>query len=146
MESRRRQIGLTRCAPLTLAVTGINSPPPRPAVPVLLRPRMTGWTIRSARTRELREPTARMTLNLSGGSIIDPATVGGTYGLRPTWNAISLKGALPLQASQDTAGFFARDAVQGAAFARGWYGDRFDNYTSFPKVSVIPCPELTFRP
>jgi hypothetical protein len=39
-----------------------------------------------------------------------------------------------MQPTQDTAGFFARDAAGGAAFARALYGDKFGNYTAFPKV------------
>jgi hypothetical protein len=72
----------------------------------------------------------------TGGSITGPATNQGVFGLRPSWGAISLQGAIPLQATQDTAGFFYRDAKAGSEFARGWYGDRFQNYTQFPSVST----------
>jgi Asp-tRNA(Asn)/Glu-tRNA(Gln) amidotransferase A subunit family amidase len=75
----------------------------------------------------------------TGGSITGPASVNGIYGMRPTWNAINLTGVIPLQPTQDTAGFFARDAVTAATFSRGWYGDRFGNYTQLPKV-IDPVP------
>ncbi|KAK1923360.1 amidase signature enzyme [Papiliotrema laurentii] len=80
----------------------------------------------------------------TGGSVTGPASVGGTYGLRPTWNAISLNGVIPMQPTQDTAGFFARDAAGGAAFARALYGDKFGNYTAFPKTVILPNSSWTF--
>ena len=67
--------------------------------------------------------------------------------MRPTWGAIDLTGVIPMQPTQDTAGFFARDAVAGASFARAWYGDKFGNYTSWPKVchQVLKCPYESTR-
>ena len=46
----------------------------------------------------------------TGGSVRAPASFCGIYGLRPTHGRISLKGACPLAATFDTAGWFARDA------------------------------------
>lgn len=63
-----------------------------------------------------------------------PALQQGIYGLRPTWGAISLEGVIPMQATQDTAGFFARNAQDGLTFAQGWYGDSFANYSAMPTV------------
>ena len=75
-----------------------------------------------------------LALTSSGGSITGPSSVQGVFGMRPSWGAIDLTGVIPLQPTQDTAGFFTRDAVAGASFTRGWYGSRFGNYTSLPKV------------
>lgn len=44
----------------------------------------------------------------TGGSIIRPASYCGTFGFKPTWNAVTLDGARPVAPSFDTAGFFAR--------------------------------------
>ena len=46
----------------------------------------------------------------TGGSVRGPASFCGIYGLRPTHGAISLADCMPLAASFDTCGFFARDA------------------------------------
>ena len=73
----------------------------------------------------------------TGGSITGPAGVQGVYGMRPTFGAISLQGAIPLQATQDTAGAFDRSAVKGAEFVKAWYGSQFKNYTSLPSVSQL---------
>lgn len=51
----------------------------------------------------------------TGGSVRAPANHCGLYGLRPTHGRVSLAGALDLAPSQDTCGWFARDA---ATFAR----------------------------
>ncbi|KAK8865571.1 hypothetical protein IAR55_000715 [Kwoniella newhampshirensis] len=125
-----------------------NTYPPRDATAVSIQrlidqAHTTGLTTPLDLTREstsLSTPTD----SSSGGSIIDPASVQGVFGLRPTWNAISLQGVIPMQATQDTAGFFARDAVAGAEFAKGWYGDRFNNYTQLPPTLILPNDSWTF--
>jgi amidase len=43
----------------------------------------------------------------TGGSVRIPASYCGTYGIRPTWGAISLAGCCPLGPSFDTPGWFA---------------------------------------
>lgn len=73
----------------------------------------------------------------TSGSITGPAGANGLFGLRPTFGAISLEGALPLGATQDTAGGFDRSAIKGAAFIKAWYGDRFKTYSAFPSVRLI---------
>jgi Asp-tRNA(Asn)/Glu-tRNA(Gln) amidotransferase A subunit family amidase len=65
--------------------------------------------------------------------------------MRPTHGAITLEGVMPLQPALDTAGFFARDAVTGRDFSKGWYGDRFENYTSFPTVCHFQSRGTAFR-
>jgi amidase len=51
----------------------------------------------------------------TGGSVRGPANHCGLFGIRPTQDRLSLEGCLPLAASFDTPGFFARD---GKTFAR----------------------------
>ncbi|OCF30351.1 hypothetical protein I316_07995 [Kwoniella heveanensis BCC8398] len=74
----------------------------------------------------------------TGCSIICPAGAQGVFGMRPTHGAIDLTGVIPMMPDMDTAGFFSRDAVKGRDFSKGWYGDRFGNYTSLPKTLKFP--------
>ena len=53
----------------------------------------------------------------TGGSVRAPASHCGLYGLRPTHNRVSLKGAHDLAKSFDTCGWFARDAATYARVA-----------------------------
>jgi amidase len=46
----------------------------------------------------------------TGGSIRIPASVNGIYGIRPTHDRVSLRGALPLAETFDTVGWFAASA------------------------------------
>ncbi|SEO76607.1 amidase [Paenibacillus sp. OV219] len=46
----------------------------------------------------------------TGGSVRVPASYCGIYGFRPTHDAVSLEGVIPLAPSFDTVGWFARDA------------------------------------
>ncbi|AZN38243.1 amidase [Paenibacillus albus] len=46
----------------------------------------------------------------TGGSVRVPACYCGLYGFRPTHDAVSLEGVIPLAPSFDTVGWFARDA------------------------------------
>jgi amidase len=53
----------------------------------------------------------------TGGSVRAPANHCGLYGIRPTHGRVSLAGALDLAPSQDTCGWFARDALTFARVA-----------------------------
>jgi hypothetical protein len=73
----------------------------------------------------------------TGCSVRCPANAQGLFGIRPTWNAISLKGAIPMSASMDTAGYFARDAHLFKIFGDAWYSNESaeisTEYNSYPK-------------
>ena len=81
----------------------------------------------------------------TGGSIREPASVLGIYGMRPSHGAISLENVMPFSTELDTAGFFARDPIDFAHFGKVWYGDRFLEFTMYPKeVRVItPVSNMT---
>ena len=56
----------------------------------------------------------------TGGSVRMPACLGGSYGIRPTHNAATLSGILPLASEFDTAGFLARDPSLFAKIGPLW--------------------------
>jgi hypothetical protein len=45
------------------------------------------------------------------GSVRKPASIVGSYGIRPTWGSMDLTGVMPMAEEMDTAGFFARDPL-----------------------------------
>lgn len=63
-----------------------------------------------------------------------PASAQGAFGLRPSHGAIELTNIMPMATVLDTAGFLSRDAKIANEVGKAWYGERFQNYTSWPKV------------
>ncbi|KAI9349312.1 amidase signature enzyme [Zopfochytrium polystomum] len=59
----------------------------------------------------------------TGGSIRGPAGVQGIYGIRPSQDAVSLTGVMPLAASMDTAGYFARTPELFRQIGETFYAD-----------------------
>ncbi|CDH11787.1 related to D-mandelate dehydrogenase [Zygosaccharomyces bailii ISA1307] len=73
----------------------------------------------------------------TGCSVRCPAGSQGLYGLRPSFDAISLEGVIPMSDIMDTAGFLARDPGLFKVVGDAWYGENKNissNYTSFPKT------------
>ncbi|QLG72914.1 hypothetical protein HG535_0D06230 [Zygotorulaspora mrakii] len=73
----------------------------------------------------------------TGCSVRCPAGSQGLYGLRPTFDAISLDGVIPMSDIMDTAGYFARTPELFKVFGEAWYGANENisaNYTSFPST------------
>ena len=54
----------------------------------------------------------------TGGSTIRPASFCGLYGMKPTWNKVSMEGAKAFAPSLDTLGWFARSAADLALLYR----------------------------
>lgn len=73
----------------------------------------------------------------TGGSVRAPANHCGLYGLRPTHGRVSLTGALDLAPSQDTCGWFARDAATFARVADVLLG---------PDTAALPAKVRLLRP
>jgi len=73
----------------------------------------------------------------TGGSVRAPANHCGLYGLRPTHGRVSLAGALDLAPSQDTCGWFARDAATFARVADVLLG---------PDTAALPAQVRLLRP
>lgn len=59
----------------------------------------------------------------TGGSVRIPASFCGIYGLRPTHGRIPLDGIMPLAASYDTIGWFARDPAVMSGVAHTLFND-----------------------
>ncbi|KAF4962163.1 hypothetical protein FSARC_9737 [Fusarium sarcochroum] len=78
----------------------------------------------------------------TGGSVRMPAALGGSYGIRPTHDAMNLTGALPLSGLFDTAGIFARDPVLFSHVNKHWYTDGpvsvNKSFESFPRKLLYP--------
>ncbi|RSL90959.1 hypothetical protein BHE90_001933 [Fusarium euwallaceae] len=85
----------------------------------------------------------------TGGSVRMPAALGGSYGIRPTHNAMDLTGALPLSHLFDTAGIFARDPVLFSQISQKWYADSSVPIAkvpeAFPKKLLYPVDYLPLK-
>lgn len=57
----------------------------------------------------------------TGGSVRMPASLGGSYGVRPSWGGMNLTGVLPLSNPFDSAGFFTRDPQLFSKIGKLWY-------------------------
>ncbi|KAK7464973.1 hypothetical protein VKT23_006182 [Stygiomarasmius scandens] len=73
----------------------------------------------------------------TGGSIRQPASVNGVYGIRPSVGAISLDEVLPLSPVLDTAGYVTRSPKLFASFGKAWYAESFQSYPAFPKKLLL---------
>ncbi|KAK4684835.1 hypothetical protein P7C73_g5327, partial [Tremellales sp. Uapishka_1] len=77
----------------------------------------------------------------TGGSMRVPAAMVGLYGNRPSHNAISLEGVMPLSGYMDTAGVFSRDPYIWSRFIKTWFSEsplELQSYPSFPKTLLYP--------
>lgn len=70
----------------------------------------------------------------------------GSYGIRPTIDALALDGVIPLAEAMDTAGFFCLDPFKFAQIHRVWYNNTVVSttkpYNSFPRTIVYPTDSL----
>jgi amidase len=73
----------------------------------------------------------------TGGSVRIPASFCGIYGLRPTHGRVPLEGIMPLAASFDTIGWFARDP----AVLSGIAGVLFDEWQEPAILTGLYVPE-----
>ncbi|KAI8712470.1 Amidase domain-containing protein [Fusarium sp. LHS14.1] len=85
----------------------------------------------------------------TGGSVRMPAALGGSYGIRPTHNAMDLTGALPQSHLFDTAGIFARDPVLFSQISQKWYANSSVPIVkvpkAFPKTLLYPVDYLPMK-
>ncbi|KAL4877398.1 amidase signature domain-containing protein, partial [Aspergillus karnatakaensis] len=79
----------------------------------------------------------------TGGSIRNPSQVNGCFGNRPSWDLVSLDGAMPMSPVLDTAGFLTRDAKLWQAASEVLYaGAGLKSYTKYPKsIKTLGFPE-----
>ncbi|KAJ9657967.1 hypothetical protein H2201_007974 [Coniosporium apollinis] len=68
----------------------------------------------------------------TGGSVRGPSSSQGLYGNRPTWDLVSLEGAMPLAPQLDTAGLLARDPILWTAAAQALYGPNLTLSSLYP--------------
>lgn len=73
----------------------------------------------------------------TGGSVRGPAVVNGVHGNRPTQDAVSLTGALPLSPAMDTAGILARDTAVWSSVCKVLYADEIQEYERYPSVVLV---------
>lgn len=69
----------------------------------------------------------------TGGSIRQPASFNGIYGLKPTYGAISRYGVVAMASSTDCIGFFAREAMDLDLLMGVVAGQDKNDMTTLPK-------------
>ncbi|KAH1488333.1 hypothetical protein LV164_004194 [Aspergillus fumigatus] len=82
----------------------------------------------------------------TGSSMRRPASVSGTFGNRPSQGMMSLEGAVPLNAGEDTVGVFSRDPVEWAEFAKAWYTPSLHQDPSINSLPPLSVPDTTAFP
>lgn len=82
----------------------------------------------------------------TGSSMRRPASVSGTFGNRPSQGMMSLEGAVPLNAGEDTVGVFSRDPVEWAEFAKAWYAPSLHQDSSINSLPPLSVPDSTAFP
>ncbi|KAL4794887.1 amidase signature domain-containing protein [Aspergillus venezuelensis] len=78
----------------------------------------------------------------TGGSIRNPSQVNGCFGNRPSWDLVSLDGAMPMSPLLDTAGFLTRDAKLWQTASEVLYAtSNLKSYTKYPKsIKTLDFP------
>lgn len=74
----------------------------------------------------------------TGGSIRGPALANGVFGNRPSQDAASHEGVIPLSKSMDTTGTIARNPELWALVNKVLYENTTKEYTSFPRSIYLP--------
>jgi hypothetical protein len=82
----------------------------------------------------------------TGSSMRRPASVSGTFGNRPSQGMLSMEGAVPLNAGEDTVGVFSRDPVEWAEFAKAWYTPSLHEDPSINSLPPLSVPDTTAFP
>ncbi|KAF4164372.1 hypothetical protein CNMCM6936_009308 [Aspergillus lentulus] len=82
----------------------------------------------------------------TGSSMRRPASVSGTFGNRPSQGMMTLEGAVPLNAGEDTVGVFSRDPVEWAEFAKAWYTPSLHQDPSINSLPPLSVPDTTAFP
>ncbi len=102
-------VGKTKSDEMTYGITGINTrygTPTNPRCPG----RVTGGSS-SGSAAAVAGAEVEIALGTdTGGSVRVPAALCGVFGIRPTHGRVANDGCMPLAASFDTVGWFARDA------------------------------------
>ncbi|KAH3661435.1 hypothetical protein OGAPHI_006842 [Ogataea philodendri] len=71
----------------------------------------------------------------TGCSVRCPASAQGIFGLRPTFDAITLEGVIPMNDVMDTAGYLTRTAEMFRIVGEAWYAENANistDYIDFP--------------
>jgi Asp-tRNA(Asn)/Glu-tRNA(Gln) amidotransferase A subunit family amidase len=82
----------------------------------------------------------------TGSFMRRPASVSGTFGNRPSQGIMTLEGAVPLNAGEDTVGVFSRDPVEWAEFAKAWYTPSLHQDPSINSLPPLSVPDTTAFP